>query len=160
AVEGLAAVVGKIIHPSQESDFVVLGTSIFVGVLVGALVVIPLGRLQIPLGTSVGTLLAGVAVGWLRSVKPWFGQIPDAAISFMKSIGLAAFVAMVGLKAGPLFINAVKQYGLALLAGGVAVTLTPLISGLFLGRYVLRLNPLLLLGGIAGAQTMIAGVAA
>ena len=40
------------------------------------------------------------------------------------------------------------------------VTLTPLIAGLFLGRYVLRVNPVLLLGGIAGAQTMIAGVAA
>jgi putative transport protein len=160
AVEGLAAAVGRIIHPTEESDFAVLGTSIFVGVLVGALVVIPLGHLRIPLGTSVGTLLAGVAVGWLRSVKPWFGQIPDAAISFMKSIGLAAFVAMVGLKAGPLFIDAVKEYGLVLLLGGVVVTLTPLITGLFFGRYVLRVNPLLLLGGIAGAQTMIAGVAA
>jgi putative transport protein len=160
AVEGLAAVVGRIIHPTEETDFAVLGTSIFVGVLVGALVVIPLGQLRIPLGTSVGTLLAGVTVGWLRSVKPWFGQIPDAAISFMKSIGLAAFVAMVGLKAGPLFINAVKEYGLVLLLGGVVVTLTPLITGLFFGRYVLRVNPLLLLGGIAGAQTMIAGVAA
>jgi putative transport protein len=78
----------------------------------------------------------------------------------MKSIGLAAFVAMVGLKAGPLFINAVKEYGLVLLLGGVVVTLTPLITGLFFGRYILRVNPLLLLGGIAGAQTMIAGVAA
>jgi putative transport protein len=160
AVEGLAAVVGRIIHPTEESDFAVLGISIFVGVLVGALVVIPLGHLRIPLGTSVGTLLAGVAVGWLRSVKPWFGQIPDAAISFMKSIGLAAFVAMVGLKAGPLFINAVKEYGLVLLLGGVVVTLIPLITGLFFGRYILRVNPLLLLGGLAGAQTMIAGVAA
>jgi putative transport protein len=160
SVERLASVVGRIIHPTEESDFAILGISIFVGVLVGALIVIPLGHLRIPLGTSVGTLLAGVAVGWLRSVKPWFGQIPDAAISFMKAIGLAAFVAMVGLKAGPLFINAVKEYGLVLLVGGVAVTLAPLITGLFFGRYVLRVNPLLLLGGIAGAQTMIAGVAA
>ena len=160
AVERLAVVVGRIIHPTEEADFAVLGTPIFVGVLVGAVVAIPLGHLRIPLGTSVGTLLAGVAVGWLRSVKPWFGQIPDAAISFMKSIGLAAFVAMVGLKAGPLFINAVKEYGLVLLLGGMVVTLTPLIAGLFFGRYVLRVNPLLLLGGLAGAQTMIAGVAA
>src|SRR4029077_2680254 len=104
---------------------------IFIGVLVGAIVVIPLGHIRIPLGTSVGTLLAGVGAGWIRSVKPWFGQIPDAAISFMKSIGLAAFVAMVGLKAGPLFIHAVKESGLVLLLGGMVVTLTPLIAGLF-----------------------------
>jgi putative transport protein len=78
----------------------------------------------------------------------------------MKSIGLAAFVAMVGLKAGPVFVSALKEYGVALLLGGMVVTLTPLIAGLFFGRYVLRVNPVLLLGGIAGAQTMIAGVAA
>jgi putative transport protein len=40
------------------------------------------------------------------------------------------------------------------------VTLFPLVTGLFFGYYVLRVNPALLVGGIAGAQTMIAGVAA
>jgi putative transport protein len=32
--------------------------------------------------------------------------------------------------------------------------------GLYFGRYVLKLDPLLLLGGLAGAQTMTAGLAA
>jgi len=160
AVERLTPLVGKVINPTEESDFVVLGTAIFLGVLIGAILTIPIGRMRIALGTSVGTLLAGVLVGWTRSVRPWFGKIPDAAISFMKSIGLAAFVAMVGLKAGPIFVNAVKEYGYILFLGGIVVTLVPLIAGLFFGRYVLKLNPLLLLGGLAGAQTMIAGVAA
>ncbi len=160
AVRKLAPVVGRMIQPTEDTDFAVLGTAIFVGVLVGAAIIIPIGHLRIPLGTSVGTLLAGVVVGWMHSVRPWFGRVPDAAISFMKSIGLAAFVAMVGLKAGPVFITAVKEYGYILFFGGMVVTLTPLIAGLFFGRYVLRVNPLLLLGGLAGAQTMIAGVAA
>jgi len=160
AVERLAPLVGRVISPTEESDFVVLGIAIFLGVLVGAILTIPIGSMRIALGTSVGTLLAGVLVGWLRSLKPWFGQMPDAAISFMKSIGLAAFVAMVGLKAGPIFISAVKEYGYILFLGGIVVTMLPLITGLFFGRYLLKLNPLLLLGGIAGAQTMIAGVAA
>lgn len=160
AVERLAPLVGRVINPTEESDFVVLGIAIFLGVLVGAVLTIPIGRLRIALGTSVGTLLSGVLVGWLRSVKPWFGKMPDATISFMKSIGLAAFVAMVGLKAGPIFVSAVKEYGYILFLGGIVVTLTPLITGLFFGRYVLKLNPVLLLGGLAGAQTMIAGVAA
>ena len=160
AVERLTPLAGRVINPTEESDFVVLGTAIFLGVLIGAILTIPIGRMRIALGTSVGTLLAGVLVGWLRSVKPWFGRMPDAAISFMKSIGLAAFVAMVGLKAGPIFVNAVKEYGYILFLGGIVVTLVPLIAGLFFGRYVLKLNPLLLLGGLAGAQTMIAGVAA
>jgi putative transport protein len=160
AVRNLAPLVGKVIQPAQETDLAVLGLAVFLGILVGAVTTIPLGHLRITLGTSVGTLLAGLIVGWLRSVKPWFGGMPDASISFMKSIGLAAFVAMVGLKAGPLFISALKEYGLLLFFGGAVVTLIPLIAGIFFGRYVLRVNPILLLGGIAGAQTMIAGVAA
>jgi putative transport protein len=78
----------------------------------------------------------------------------------VRSIGLAAFVAMIGLKAGPIFIHAVKEYGYMLFLGGIVVTLVPLLTGILFGHYVLKLNPLLLLGGIAGAQTMIAGVAA
>lgn len=160
AVERLAPLVGRMIYPTDDTDFAVLGTAIFLGVLAGAALIVPIGEMRIALGTSVGTLIAGVLVGWTRSVKPWFGRIPDGAIHFMKDIGLAAFVAMVGLKAGPVFIQAVKEHGYLLFLGGVVVTLTPLFAGLFFGRYVLKLNPILLLGGLAGAQTMIAGVAA
>jgi putative transport protein len=160
AVGKLAPEVGRMINPTEETDFAVLGVAIFVGILIGAVLTIPVGHLRIALGTSVGTLLAGVTVGWMRSVRPWFGRIPDSAILFMRSIGLAAFVAMIGLKAGPIFIASVKEYGYILFLGGVVVTLVPLIVGLFFGRYVLKLNPALLLGGVAGAQTMIAGVAA
>jgi len=160
SVEKLAPIAGRVIYPTAESDLAVLGISIFIGVLVGAVLTIPMGHLRIALGTSVGTLLAGVLVGWTRSVRPWFGIIPDAAILFMRSIGLAAFVAMIGLKAGPIFLHAVREYGYILFLGGIVVTLMPLITGLFFGRYILKLNPALLLGGIAGAQTMIAGVAA
>jgi putative transport protein len=160
AVEKLAAIVGRVLRPIEESDLATLGIAIFIGVLLGAVITIPIGTLRVTLGTSVGTLIAGLIVGWMRSVRPWFAGIPHEAILFMKSIGLAAFVAMVGLKAGPIFVNTVRNSGYLLFFGGIVVTLVPLVSGLFFGRYVLRLNPLLLLGGIAGAQTMIAGVAA
>jgi putative transport protein len=38
--------------------------------------------------------------------------------------------------------------------------MAPLFVGLYFGRYVLKLNPVLLLGGLAGAQTMTAALAA
>ena len=159
-VENFARIAGRILSPVQESDLAVLGIAIFCGVLVGAVITIPVGSLRINLGTSVGTLLAGLLVGWFRSLVPWFGGIPDGAILFMRSMGLAGFVAMIGLKAGPVFIAALKDVGYMLLLGGVVVTLVPLFSGLLMGRYVLKLNPVLLLGGLAGAQTMTAGLAA
>ncbi len=159
-IEKLAPVVGRKIEPTEEADIGALGIAIFVGVLVGAVIRFPLGRVHITLGTSVGTLLAGLTVGWARSARPWFARIPDAAILFMRSIGLAAFVAMIGLKAGPIFISAVRESGYLLFLGGIFVTTIPLLSGILFGRYVLRLDSVQLLGGVAGAQTMIAGVAA
>jgi len=90
---------------------------------------------------------------------PGSGIIPELRFFYAVDC-LAAFVAMIGLKAGPVFLQAVREFGYVLFLGGIVVTLTPLIAGLFFGRYVLRLNPALLVGGIAGAQTMIAGVAA
>ncbi|HWC16405.1 MAG TPA: aspartate-alanine antiporter [Terriglobales bacterium] len=160
AVEKLSPIVGMKLSSVEEADFSILGIAIFIGILMGASIVIPIAHLRIGLGTSVGTLLAGLIVGWMHSVRPWFGRMPHEAILFMKSIGLSAFVAMIGLKAGPIFVHTLRQSGYMLFLGGIVVTLTPLVTGLYFGRYILKLNPVLLLGGLAGAQTMIAGVAA
>jgi putative transport protein len=78
----------------------------------------------------------------------------------MKTLGLAAFVSMIGLKAGPMFVEALKQVGLTVFFGGMVVTLVPQVVGLLVGRFVLKINPLLLLGALAGAQTMTAALAA
>jgi len=160
AVARAAKEIGETVLPSDVTDFVVLSLGIVVGAIVGTLVVIPLGSLRIPLGTSVGTLLGGLIVGYLHSRRPLFGRIPEGAIELMKSLGLAAFVAMIGLGAGPHFIEALREAGVGLFFGGIVVTSVPLVVGLYFGRYVLKLDPLLLLGGIAGAQTMAAGYAA
>lgn len=156
----VAREVGQPVLATDATDFVVLALGIFAGALAGAALVLPLGSLRIALGTSVGTLLAGLVVGYLHSLRPWFGRIPDGAIEFMISLGLAAFVGMIGLSAGPHFVEALKEAGVGLFFGGVVVTTMPLLVGLVVGRYVLKLEPILLLGGIAGALTMTAGLAA
>lgn len=160
AVERVAKRLGTIVRPLDVTDFVAVGLAIFIGAAIGATLFVTVGGTKIFLGTSVGTLLAGVVTGYLRSVRPLFGRVPDGAVAFMQSIGLSGFVAMVGLGAGPDFIPAVKEAGLPLLIGGVFVTLVPQIAGLYFGRYVLKANPLLVLGAMSGAQTFTPGLAA
>lgn len=160
AIERAAKRIGAIVRPLDTTDFVAVGLAIFVGALVGATIYLPVGTTKIFLGTSVGTLLAGVVTGYIRSVRPLFGRVPDGAVAFMQSIGLSGFVAMVGLGAGPEFLPAVREAGLGLLIGGVFVTLVPQIAGLYFGRYVLKANPLLILGALSGAQTFTPGLAA
>jgi putative transport protein len=159
-VETAAKHIGTIVRPSEETDFVVLGLAIFLGGTVGALLAFSVGTMRISLGTSVGTLLAGLIVGYLRVRYPLFGRIPDGAVSLMTALGLAAFVATTGLHAGPVFFAALADAGAGLLVAGMFVTLTPLVAGLLFGRFVLRMNPIMLLGGLAGSQTLTAGMAA
>lgn len=159
-VQTAAKSIGAIIAPSTSIDFIVLGLAIFCGGLIGTLLSFSVGGVNISLSTSVGTLLAGLFVGALRTRYPLFGQIPDGAISLMTSLGLAAFVGLTGIHAGPIFLSALRETGLSLLLGGMAVTLLPQIVGFCFGHFVLRMNPILLLGGLTGSQTVTAAMAA
>jgi len=159
-VERAAKRLGEVVRPSDVTDFAMMGLCIFLGGVVGVVVAVPVAGGHIALSTSVGVLLAGLTVGWLRSTRPLFARIPDGAVSFMQAIGLAGFVAMVGLHAGPIFVTAVKEAGIGLLIGGAIVTMVPQVAGLYFGCYVLKLNPIIVLGALAGAQTMTPALAA
>ena len=78
----------------------------------------------------------------------------------MTSLGLAAFVGLTGIHAGPIFLSAIRESGIGLLLGGMTVTLLPQIVGFCFGHFLLRMNPILLLGGLTGAQTVTAAMAA
>src|SRR4029077_12451070 len=159
-VANAAKSIGVIVAPGTSIDFVVMGLAIFFGGLVGVLVSFPIGGITIALSTSVGTLLAGLLVGYLRTRYPHFGRIPDGAVSLMTSLGLAAFVGLTGIHAGPVFVSALKEAGIGLLLGGAMVTLLPQIVGFCMGHFALRMNPILLLGALTGGQTVTAAMAA
>jgi putative transport protein len=159
-VQRAAAKIGAMVAPATNVDFVVLGLAIFLGGVVGVLVTFSVGSVTISLSTSVGTLLAGLLVGNLRTRYPLFGRIPDGAVSLMTSLGLAAFVGLTGIQAGPIFLSALREAGIGLLFGGMVVTLAPQVIGLLFGHFALRMNPILLLGALTGSQTVTAAMAA
>jgi putative transport protein len=160
AVDANAGKFGPVIAPTSSTDFVVLGLAIFLGGLFGVLARITIGGAVISIGTSVGALLAGLLVGHLRTRHPLFGRIPDGAVSLMTALGLASFVAMTGLHAGPVFLEAIRDVGIGLFLGGVVVTMVPLLVGLAFGRFVLGMKSVLLLGALAGSLTMTAAMGA
>lgn len=159
AVSGVAEAVGELVAPTEITDFATVSLAIVVGSLVGIAAAARVAGVSISIGSSVGTLIAGVLVGYVRSRRPIFGRVPDGAIQFMQTFGLAAFVAMVGIGAGPHFVAAIREAGVGLLCGGLIVTAVPQVAGLYVGRYVLKINPVLLLGALAGAQTFTPGLA-
>lgn len=58
------------------------------------------------------------------------------------------------------FLAALREAGLGLLFGGMVVTMVPQLVGLAVGHFALRMNPILLLGALAGSQTVTAALAA
>ena len=69
------------------------------GVVIG-LIAIKVGQISIGLGSAGGLLVSGLAIGYLRSISPTFGRMPDAACWILMEFGLLLFMAGVGLRAG------------------------------------------------------------
>jgi putative transport protein len=159
AVERVVREIGYALPQSTATKLSTVGFGILAGALIG-LPYVMVGSVKLGLSVSVGALVAGLVFGWVRSVRPVFGSIPPPALQFMIDFGLAAFVAGAGLQAGPEFVHAVGTLGVPVLLAGIVVSLAPLIATLFVGRYLLRMNPLILLGAMAGARSFTAALAA
>lgn len=86
--------------------------------------------------------------------------LPEPALWVFDAIGLAVFIGVVGLNAGPSFITGLRVMGPSLLVVGFLVAATPHAAAVLFGRYVLRINPVILLGTCAGAGTATAALRA
>jgi len=158
-VERAGKALGYVERPSSETDVVFVGLGILLGGLFGALT-LRVGDLPISLTASGGALIMGLVFGWLRSVRPTFGRIPEPALWIFDTIGLAVFIGCVGLAAGPSFVAGLHTTGPGLVVVSLLVALTPHLSAVLFGRYVLKMNPVLLLGACAGAGTATAALRA
>jgi putative transport protein len=158
-VERAAQAVGYADRPTVTTDMIFVGLGIVLGGLVGLLSV-TIGGLPLTLTASGGALVMGLVFGWLRAVHPTFGRIPEPAMWVFDTVGLTVFMAVVGLGAGPSFVTGIQTTGLSLVLVGLLVATMPHAVAILFGTYVLRMNPLILLGACAGAGTMTAALRA
>jgi len=159
AVERAAKELGYADRPTTTTDMVFVGTGIVLGGFVGLLSVTVAG-IPLTLTASGGALIMGLVFGWLRSVYPFFGRIPEAAIWIFDTVGLCVFIGVVGLTAGPSFMAGLQKSGISLVFVGLAAALLPHTLGILFGRYVLKMEPLIVLGACAGAGTITAALRA
>jgi putative transport protein len=142
---------------TDVADVAFIGAGIAVGALIGALVWKVAG-VPLTLSTAGGALISGLICGWLRSVHPKFGRIPTSTVWFMNSVGLNIFIAIVGISAGPGFVNGLRTQGIGLFLWGALATTVPLILGMFVGKYIFRFHDAILLGIVSGARTTTASL--
>jgi putative transport protein len=158
-VERAAKELGYADRATISTDMIFVGLGIFFGGLVG-LLTITIGGLPITLTVSGGALVMGLVFGWLRSVRPTFGRIPEPAMWVFDTVGLTTFMACVGLAAGPSFIAGLQKSGVSLVFVGLVVAVLPHFTAILVGRYILKMNPLILLGACSGAGTITAALRA
>jgi putative transport protein len=151
-VERVAQVTGYANRAANTTDMVFVGLGIFIGGLLGLLELVVYG-IPVGLGTSGGVLLAGLVLGWLRSVYPVFGHIPTPVLWIFDSLGLNTFIAVIGLTAGPAFFTGLREAGLSLVMVCLVAVVISHSIGILVGRYVLKMHPGIVLGACAGAGT-------
>jgi len=151
-VDLLGAELGHVEREIAETDMVTFAFGIAIGVVIG-LFAVNVGQLSIGLGSAGGLLTSGLVIGYLRSIYPTFGRLPDAARWILMEFGLLLFMAGVGLRAGGDILETFVSAGPVLVVAGISVTMTPILVGYVFGRKVLKIHPVLLLGGITGSMT-------
>jgi AspT/YidE/YbjL antiporter-like protein len=156
-VEHAAGQVGQILRSGDRTDIAFLAAGIAAGLLAGLLSV-KVGSVALTLGGGGGALVAGLACGWLRSRRPTMGAMPPAAQQTLSDFGLGGFIAAVGLANGHAAWIAIQAHGLLLVGMGLVVTLIPLIVATLFAYHVLRMNPVIICGALAGAMTVDAAV--
>lgn len=156
-IERAASKVGQVVRSGDRTDIAYLAAGIAFGLLAG-LVSVRFGSIALTLGGGGGALIAGLVCGWYRSKRPTMGAMPPAAQQTLVDLGLGGFIAAIGLGNGQAAWSAIQAHGLLLVGMGTVVTLVPMIVATIFAHRVLRMNPVIICGALAGAMTVDAAV--
>jgi putative transport protein len=153
AVQEVAELMGRVARPSTATDLLTLSAGMILGFLIG-LIQFPAFGAKVGLGNAGGLLLSGVLVSSVVSRLRFFGNTPNAARNILEDLGLVVFVAIVGINAGNSLLTqltgavALKIF----IVGFVACSIPPFIVWA-IGYHWFKINPAVLMGGVAGARS-------
>lgn len=137
-------------HPNIATIFV----GIFFGVLFGSLpIAFPGIPTPVKLGIAGGPLVVALIIGRFGYKFHLVTYATTSANLMLREIGLALFLASVGIKAGANFVDTVMNGGLTYVWIGFLITVIPIIIMGVFGRYYFKLNYFTLMGLLAGSYT-------
>ncbi|MBB1095906.1 YidE/YbjL duplication [Limosilactobacillus sp. BG-MG3-A] len=117
-----------------------------------------LNSIPLQLGNGTAALIMGLILSsWIERHRDR-KSIPVTVTSFLQSFGLTLFVGTVGLQSAQAFTSAIKSLGIGVLFVGAMISIMPHLLTLFFGRYVLKMEPLALIGALTGSGTIAAAM--
>ncbi len=152
-VDKLAKMLGRIARPSTSTDLMTLSLGMILGLLIGT-ISFPLAGAKVGLGNAGGLLVSGVIVSSAASRLRFFGNTPNAARNILEDLGLVVFIAIVGINAGASLVTQLSgDVALKILIAGFVTCTIPPIVVWAIGLHVMKINPAILMGGVAGARS-------
>ena len=155
AVERVALKMGnsmkKLDHPNLAGIFI----GVFVGIIFGAIpIALPGVPTPVKLGLAGGPLCVAIAIGAYGYKFKINAYTTTSANLMLREIGLALFLASVGIKAGANFLDTVMNGdGLTYVWCGFIITVLPILIMGIIAKKFLGLNYCTLMGLIAGSTT-------
>ena len=146
----------QVTSPSSKKGFLLIPIFVIIalGIIIGS-IPIPVGmKAPIKLGLAGGPLVVAIIGGWLGVKKGWFGTdfTEGQGVNALREVGIALFLAGVGLSAGGQFVSTVQEHYMWVVYGIIITMVPPLLVVLF-ARLVLKMNYYTLMGFIGGAHT-------
>ncbi len=131
-----------------------------VGYLLGS-IQIYLGSLgYFSLGATGGILIMGLALGYIGKIGPFSFRMDPKVLSVIREIGLVFFLCIVGLKYGFRALDSIMGSGLTIAISAIVIGNMAMLVGFLIGRYVFKLNWVMLAGAICGGMTSTPGLGA
>ena len=153
AVDKAAAVMGKVARPSTATDLLTLSVGMILGFLIGA-IGFPIAGSKVGLGNAGGLLVSGVIVSSIVSRLRFFGNTPNAARNILEDLGLIVFIGIVGVNAGAALVSQLTgAVALKIFIAGFILTTIPPFIVWAIGYHMMKINPAILMGGVAGARS-------
>ncbi len=161
SIDHVAQLLGNELKKLDTPNIITIFVGIFLGILVGS---IPLKFPGMPtpvkLGLAGGPLIIAILIGRFGHKLKLITYTTVSANLMLREIGIALFLASVGIDAGDSFLHTIIEGdGLLYVAYGVIITIIPIIIIGLLGRYVFHINYFSLAGLISGATTNPAALA-
>lgn len=145
---------GNSLKRLREPNLISFFIGIALGVLVGSIPFIIPGIPQpVKLGLAGGPLIVAILISKFGPKYKLVTYTTMSANLMLREIGIALFLACVGLGAGGNFVETVVNGGYVWIGYGVIITVVPLLIIGTIGRKVCKLNYFTLMGLIAGSMT-------
>lgn len=118
----------------------------------------PLG--YVGFGSTGGVLLASLILGHIGKIGILNFRMDNKILRVIREISLAFFLAIVGLRYGFYAFTALSGTGIYLVITSLVVGLMAVIVGYLVGRYIFKLNWIMLAGALCGGMTSTPGLGA